>query len=433
MDSSLCLDCHKAVKERFADRGGYHGKLEGKCETCHTDHKGLGMDIISLNSETFNHRLANYPLTGKHAEIDCNKCHPEKGPEDEIKSRYIGLNFGECTACHKDPHPDGFGLDCMKCHTTAGWSGRALSYVHNLDSKYKLLGKHQEISCAKCHKSADPEATFSLPNTQCAQCHQDVHKGQLSKHCENCHNEQGWTGRNLAYSHAQDSKYKLLGKHQALDCNKCHRAAEPGAKLAAAQFANLGTECLHCHEDEHKEQLSKKCSECHNELGWKGALVSFDHNEQSSYRLDAIHQSAACADCHQDKKYKPLESECTGCHGAYDSIMAGGRGQAPGSAKSDPHWNRVRCDQCHDTRIEDQRMALYQDKCVECHNPRYGPLLLDWMKEWSRLRAEVQALFQQAAEEKALPANRLEWISRRLVETEKIGAQIGRASCRERV
>jgi len=117
----------------------------------------------------------------------------------------------------------------------------------------------------------------------------------------------------------------------------------------------------------------------------------------------------------------PVKSECVDCHGEYDSIMAGTFGGTAARAKADPHWKRVRCDQCHDTRAGEQRIALYQDKCVECHNPRYGPLLLDWMKDWSKFRLEVQALLQQATEE-VLSENGFEQISRKLTETEKIGA-----------
>jgi len=345
IDDSLCLDCHKAVKERLSERDGYHGKLQGNCKDCHTDHKGSDMDIIGLNSNAFNHRLANYALTGKHAEIECVKCHGRQEQGEAAGTRYIGVKFGACTDCHKNPHPNAFGQDCESCHTTTGWSGRALIYTHSRDSKYKLLGKHQEVSCDKCHKDPNPEAKFLLPDTECAQCHQDVHNGQLSKQCQ----------------------------------------------------------------------------ECHNEFAWKGAFVTFNHNEQSSYKLDATHQSVACADCHENKKYKPLKSECVDCHGEYDSIMAGTFGGTAARAKADPHWKRVRCDQCHDTRAGEQRIALYQDKCVECHNPRYGPLLLDWMKDWSKFRLEVQALLQQAAEE-VLSENGFERISRKLTETEKIGA-----------
>jgi len=326
IDDSLCLDCHKTVKERLSDREGYHGKLEGNCNECHTDHKGPNADIVDLNSEAFNHRLAKYALTGKHAEIECDKCHPKKEPGDAVGTRYMGLKFGECTDCHKDPHPKDFGADCLKCHMTEGWSGRALRYSHGRDSKYKLMGKHQEVSCEKCHRGPEPESQFSLPKTT----------------------------------------------------------------------------CLHCHADEHKEQLSKQCGECHGEFGWKGAFVNFNHNEQSSYKLDATHESVACADCHRDKKYKPLKSECVDCHAEYDSIMAGRPGRTAAQVKADPHWKRVRCDQCHDTRAGGQRIPLYQDKCVECHNARYGPLLLDWMKDWSKLRLEVQALLQQATEEETL-------------------------------
>jgi hypothetical protein len=423
IDDSLCLDCHKAIKERLSNKNGYHGTLQGSCAECHTDHKGLDTDITGLNSEAFNHRQANYPLTGKHAEIKCDKCHSKKESRDKIQNLYINIKFGECTDCHKDPHPKGFGPDCAKCHTTTGWSERALTYSHSLDSKYRLLGKHQELNCDKCHRNPDdPDAKFVLPATECAQCHQDIHKEQLSQQCEKCHNERGWTKRNLNYSHAQDSKYKLLGKHQELGCEKCHKPNEPEAKLGFAQFKNLGTECLQCHEDEHKEQLSKQCQECHNEFGWKGAFVTFNHKEQSEYKLDAAHESVACADCHEDKKYKPLKSECVDCHGEYDSIMAGNPTEATASAKADPHWKRVRCDQCHETRLENQGIALYQDKCVECHNQRYGPLLLDWMKDRSKYRLEIQALLQQAQEDAVLSEDKLEQISQRLTKIDKIGS-----------
>ena len=142
IDDALCLDCHKTVKERLKSQSGYHGKLQGRCQSCHTDHKGPDKDITGLDPKAFNHRQSNYPLTGKHAEIKCDKCHTRENRDSEHESRYMDKIFGTCADCHDDPHPADFDPNCEKCHTTGGWTGRDLLFSHSRDSKYKLLGNH---------------------------------------------------------------------------------------------------------------------------------------------------------------------------------------------------------------------------------------------------------------------------------------------------
>jgi len=295
-------------------------------------------------------------------------------------------------------------------------------YSHNRDSKFKLLGKHQEATCDKCHRKSAKETQFRLPEAACLSCHSDEHNGQFSKNCEACHNELGWTGSNLKYSHARNSKFKLAGKHQELSCEKCHRLPQPNVKLAKAKFTDIGTDCIQCHSDEHRGQFSKQCQKCHTEFGWRDFLLTFDHNKQSSFKLDATHTTVPCADCHKDKRYKPLDSNCIDCHGEYEQIMAGTFTRNIAASKADPHWNRIRCNQCHDTEAVRQRATLYQDKCVGCHNVRYGTLLLDWMKDWYRSRYEVRELLRQAEEKRAISASEFRQISQRLKEAEKIGA-----------
>ena len=67
-------------------------------------------------------------------------------------------------------------------------------------------------------------------------------------------------------------------------------------------------------------------------------------------------------------------------------------------------------------------MALYQEKCAECHNARYGPLLLDWMKDWFTQRRLVQSLLRTAEEKGALSDTTIENFSSKARETEKVGA-----------
>lgn len=427
VSDALCLDCHKAVRERLASKSGYHGSLDGICRSCHTDHKGFDKDIIGLDRESFNHRQSDYPLTGKHAEAKCEECHLKKDEEGIERTQYAGFEYDKCTDCHKDPHPDDFSPDCLQCHTTRGWKDRELQYSHGRNSRYKLLGKHQAVACDKCHRPVNDEdgaasEQFVLPNIHCLRCHGDEHKEQLSKQCENCHTELGWKGRDLRYSHSRDSRYKLVGKHQRTACEKCHKTAEPGGKLSRAQFQFSNKKCLQCHKDEHDDQLSRRCEECHSEFGWKGAFVSFNHQRQSKYKLDAAHNAVSCERCHAAGKYKPVKSGCIDCHAEYDEIIAGRFDERTTATGADPHQGRVRCDQCHDNRTERDDVVAYEHMCVECHTKLYGPLLLDWMKDWFAREYEIQALLRESEESGGLSREEVETFTRRIEKIEKIGS-----------
>ncbi len=152
IDDALCLKCHKVIKERFDSHSGYHGKLAGRCQACHTEHKGRQEKIIKFTPEGFNHGLSNYPLTGKHAETGCDKCHALKKQNKMEGRRYIGVKYDACVICHENPHGQSMSANCLECHTTGGWTGLELRYSHARDSKYKLRGKHFEANCDKCHK-----------------------------------------------------------------------------------------------------------------------------------------------------------------------------------------------------------------------------------------------------------------------------------------
>ncbi len=130
----------------------------------------------------------------------------------------------------------------------------------------------------------------------------------------------------------------------------------------------------------------------------------------------------ACEKCHKDRRYKPMAGDCVNCHADYERIMSGHTDETGISFKADPHWNRIRCDQCHDTSMVRQPLALYQEKCAGCHNIWYGTLLLDWMKDWFRSKREVGNLLHSAEENGDLPPDKHEYFARSAAETEKIGA-----------
>ena len=56
---------------------------------------------------------------------------------------------------------------------------------------FALRGKHQEVECDKCHVAGKK---YREAAQGCNDCHKkdDVHKGSLGVHCEQCHTENNW-------------------------------------------------------------------------------------------------------------------------------------------------------------------------------------------------------------------------------------------------
>jgi len=87
---ALCRDCHETPHgKQFDDRPD-----QGACQSCH------GVDAFRPAGK-FNHeRLAAFPLTGAHAEIPCEKCHPQR--QDALGRREVIYRPvpHECKDCH---------------------------------------------------------------------------------------------------------------------------------------------------------------------------------------------------------------------------------------------------------------------------------------------------------------------------------------------
>ncbi|HHT9115048.1 MAG: cytochrome b/b6 domain-containing protein [Planctomycetes bacterium] len=388
--ASKCLKCHQEILAVINNNQGYHGALMGQCRTCHTEHKGLQADITSLDVKDFNHENARFSLEGKHRDLECRSCHKQQNKNNELTStKFIGLPFETCTECHRNPHPDSKdNYDCLACHTMDGWTRKQLIFDHNQNSKYKLEGEHIAISCEKCHFTTYEEKVVSqvkLINigSKCIDCHDDIHKGQFQKECQSCHSEHGWKGTWLVDSHGADSAYPLNGMHNKLKCIECHKLPHENAKLAESKLAGLSHECSSCHDDIHNGQMNHTCEICHNEHGWKGRNLLFDHNQHSLSKLDNLHAHVSCNLCHlpdKDKiiRYSPLPQQCDTCHTDIVDFM---NGKLPdGNADADPHAERVTCVDCHTTDIAKQLPHQYAEKCADCHNPRYYGLYFDWQK-----------------------------------------------------
>jgi hypothetical protein len=371
--SSRCIACHE-------DR--HQGRFGAECTQCHStsDWKNAKIDRLG-----FDHSKTRYPLTGAHMSTPCAKCHVL---DVDNQPRYTGIPFSTCVSCHTDPHKGEFTQGCESCHSTSTW--RKSSFVSTFDhskTNYPLLGKHLDVPCLTCHKSANFKTPMAYAN--CADCHKsDPHGGQFLKRsdggrCESCHTVQGWSPSTYTAADHAKTGFPLTPPHAKEQCADCHIPAGKNTRYRI-KFAL----CVDCHKDEHEGQFaaqpwSNRCEQCHNGLTFKTSNYTLLKHQTSSFPLTGGHEAVACNDCH-----KPLAGykvalyhfsalACTSCH---EDIH---KGQfARRMAFVDTQGKPLGCLACHSTNewkdltkfdhaqtsfplIGSHRAVL----CTDCHKP----------------------------------------------------------------
>jgi hypothetical protein len=168
-DSTDCHSCHEDV---------HRGQLDiwiepNGCEYCHTTE--------SWHQTSFDHKLARFPLTGRHREILCLKCHSiltDQGGS-QVWMKPLALN---CEGCHSDPHLGQFSEQgkgkreraCETCHSAGGW--KMLLFDHELNTMFPLTGGHDNLSCKKCHPvvrtgAGEEFVRYRPTDSTCKECH----------------------------------------------------------------------------------------------------------------------------------------------------------------------------------------------------------------------------------------------------------------------
>ncbi len=407
-----CLDCHKEIKAGISSKKGYHSSNEviaKDCFICHNDHHGLNFKMLKFEKTTFDHLKTGFELKGAHSKEDCKACNCSschkaafiKDPELKKKnSTYLGLSR-ECLSCHEDFHKGKMSPNCLNCHGFDTFK-KAEGFNHNT-SKFPLLGKHKTVSCEKCHKpmvingKSQPQWEGILFNN-CTSCHKDVHEDKFGQNCKKCHSEESFHVKkdNGNFDHDK-TDFKLLGKHQNLDCKKCHKK-------------NLidpikSDHCSDCHIDFHKNEFSKNgilpdCDQCHDNSGFTETLYTIERHNTSEFRLEGAHIATpcilchkkqeiwtfvntgkACIDCHEDKhkgfireKYYP-KSECTKCH-TVNSWRTINFDHSGTDFKLEGVHIGKSCTVCHfknnETGLVIQKFEGLSKECAGCHKNIHG-------------------------------------------------------------
>lgn len=370
-----CADCH------YDAHAGQVDAKDGvvKCEECH-DVRGF----IPVRFDHTRHEQTRFPLVDTHKTVPCNSCHRSDARILELVSSKVRsevlrkgrkLLFSDavlafdavnaaagsakavsfaCNTCHRDIHLGQFSKPvvpadqragvkaCASCHTPTRFA--SVTFTHN-DSRFPLEGKHSDVACGTCHVPASDgllKGTVVYRSTarECAQCHADVHVGQLAVEgrtdCAKCHSPSGF--KEVRFDHNTQTSFPLQGKHARTDCARCHPSATVnGAEVT--RYKPVSQECLGCHEDMHKGDFDKfnpvapegspRCDGCHGAESW--VTTRFVH-ERTGFELTGRHRTTRCADCHGTDTHRPLAQTCASCH-------------------QDPHGQQfgLQCSSCHST------------------------------------------------------------------------------------
>ncbi len=214
------------------------------------------------------------------------------------------------------PH-DTFPADCSMCHESGSWHRlrAGFTFDHGERTGVPLRGAHANAKCLRCHNDRGPVARFAQRG--CAGCHEDVHRGQLGKRCESCHDEQRDWRPSAAIADHRATRFPLVGAHASTACFRCHPGAEVG------NFVRADTRCESCHQsdlaraqnpDHAAQGWTSRCDQCHVPISW--APSRFAH---ATFPLAGVHRTISCASCHVGNQFRGIARECVACHRAeYD-------------------------------------------------------------------------------------------------------------------
>ncbi len=396
-----CLDCHAEIHRQVLLHTGFHtlvykaSQSQEDCARCHAEHNGRQFPLTQFDRQKFDHAgFTRFELEGKHRELACSACHNASHVQQSVRAdiklkdlnrTFLGLGR-QCTSCHRDPHLNQLGDNCVRCHSQDVW--KPAGGFNHARTAFALTGLHRDVACEKCHgpkpgESAAAPKYKGLAFAACQNCHNDPHRGafqeaKFSGTCQSCHTTAGWkTISNSSGFNHESTQFPLRGKHAEVACDRCHKGNDFRQPVKHAL-------CGDCHEDVHRGQFEGRaggsnCAACHNEISFKPSLFTREMHQKSAFRLEGKHVTLECSKCHQpagkDAEYKLNKSTCVQCH-------ADPHGEEFAAA---PHANR--CEDCHtqDTfhpttfgpaRHAQTKFALTAAHavvlCTDCHKPLPG-------------------------------------------------------------
>jgi hypothetical protein len=271
-----CSDCHMdAHLATIVDDKG----ATPDCQSCHTVERFMPA-LFSVDR----HSTTRFALEGSHRAVDCKLCHiPMKNTEKLVSAEVaadrrrrdrpiqtsafpmdITSDLSRCESCHKDPHDGQFpdvmqAKGCVSCHQATRFA--AITFDHDTQSRFPLLGKHKDADCRRCHVP-DETVVYRGVSMVCADCHRDVHVGQFAidgaiVDCARCHDERAFTPSRFSHDDTAFTDYRLKGVHRALECARCHLPVDVGQEKPSVKYRGTPRTCAECHVDQHEGRFNE--------------------------------------------------------------------------------------------------------------------------------------------------------------------------------
>lgn len=295
-----CWSCHRGDD-------AHKGALDRRCETCH--------DADTWErAPKFDHAATDYPLTGRHADVECAKCHlaprlhPRRDAKGELVPVYEPVPFTTCGSCHEDPHRGSLSGACTQCHTTQSFAvERGRGFNHSA-TRYALTGRHRAASCEACHGTN--LANARPPFATCSGCHKDPHAGEATlagkaTDCGTCHDLNGFRPSTYSTLRHASAALSLEGKHRQVECRACHSGNARASVVTDAmfRFRVAARRCADCHVDAHDGAFASRasggaCEGCHAVAGWSPSTFTAAQHAALRLPLEGKHAAIACAACH---------------------------------------------------------------------------------------------------------------------------------------
>ena len=358
-----CADCHSAA--------GWDIPYDAWDRTGPIFSKTTGWQI-GWDTARFSHTKTDFPLTGKHIQVDCRACHGTMVFSDA---------GADCISCHQDMHNGTVGNDCARCHNTDSWLVDNIPELHQ-DNGFPLLGAHAGASCADCH-SSETGLRFERIGNDCINCHRadyastssPSHQGAgFSTNCVDCHDVTrfDWTTDRVNHDF-----FPLTKGHDISDCARCH---------TTGSYSNTPSDCISCHKNDFETAVSpnhqsggfsQNCIECHTtDPDWMPAVYT-QHDAAYFPIYSGAHKGEwdACKDCHTNPS-NYAEYTCVTCHmnPETDNQHNGVNGYS---------YNSPACLACHPTGSANDGFdhnntgfpltgAHITTACVSCHASGYA-------------------------------------------------------------
>lgn len=406
-----CTDCHQAdniANPALKSKAKRYVGLTSSCVTCHTDvhQKTLSSDCASCHdvnsfkpARLFNHEKTKFELNGAHKKTNCNECHKTSIKNGQKFTQYADVPASNCTSCHKDPHQSQFGQNCKSCHNEESFKqvNPNRNFNHNVTG-FNLEGKHNEISCKKCHDNQETKFNEfnKTKDRSCVSCHKDIHEGKLGKDCKSCHNQSSFLVKNKSqlgkFDHNK-TDYPLQGKHMTVDCKACHKKdlTDPVAHK----------KCSDCHQDKHNGDFAHKtkqypdCASCHTLEGFSPSTYTLEDHQKSRFAVDGAHEAQPCFACHKKGKewvFSQMDLNCKSCHKDIHQGFLAAKfypDQTCTACHSTANWKSIRfdhnqtkyalkakhrttnCGSCH-MKENVQQFSGLTTTCASCHSDVHG-------------------------------------------------------------